>query len=120
MSRSLAEKAEQMYRRNSQQEVLRNSGSTAAPLPDTATIKPIVERMQFVVDKILASVPDQFRGDWRYTAMQTFMKESMKDMGRVNEETLIPMLDEFANALRFVAHGDMADVLEEEDNAGTV
>ena len=44
------------------------------------------------------------------------IKESIKDIALVPDNVLLPMVDEFANAMAFVAHGSMSD-LEGNDDA---
>jgi hypothetical protein len=83
---------------------------------DTASIdgidRPIVQRIAYVFDKLIDAMPDGMRGDWRYAAVKTVMKESIKDIAMVPDEVIVPMMREFSAALAFVADGDM---FEEEE-----
>lgn len=56
------------------------------------------------------------RGDWRYGAVKTVMKESIKDIAMVPDSVIVPMMREFAAALAFVADGDMDEIIDPEEN----
>lgn len=74
----------------------------------------IIQRVRFVFDQILGMIPDGANKDLRFTAMKTMMYESLKDLARIPDETIIMMTSDMANALNFVAQGSMEAVL----NAG--
>jgi len=67
-----------------------------------------------VFDQIIKALPDSMRTDWRYTAVKTVMKESIKDLELIPDGVIVPMMREFSAALAFVADGTMADLEEEE------
>lgn len=70
-------------------------------------------RMQFVFDRILEIIPAEGKSDVRFTMMKTFMKESLKDLARIPDRVICPMVAEIAQALEFVAHGSMADLMQQ-------
>lgn len=88
-----------------------DSSSTDTP-PDSGTTKkrPVIQRIEYVFDKIIEALPDSMRSDWRYAAVKTVMKESIKDLELIPDEAITPIMREFSAALAFVADGDMADI----------
>lgn len=78
--------------------------------------RPIIKRVTYVFDKLIDALPDNMRGDWRYGAVKTVMKESIKDIAMVPDSVIVPMMREFAAALAFVADGDLDELTDAEEN----
>jgi hypothetical protein len=66
--------------------------------------------MKYVFDRILEIVPKEAEKDMRFTFMKTMMQESLKDLARIPDRVMLPMVDEIATALNFVVHGSMAEL----------
>lgn len=66
--------------------------------------------MSWIFDRVLEIVPEEARGDPRYTMMKTLMKEGLKDLALVPDRILLPMLGELAQALKFAAEGSMEEL----------
>lgn len=122
-----AQRLEKMYqgrRRNTDQLA---PTSTAAALPESDTIddfdpeRDSIRRMRWVFDRILEILPKAAEQDMRYTVMKTMMRESLKDLARIPDRIMIPMVQEIQQALDFVANGSMAELeaylAQEEENA---
>lgn len=77
--------------------------------------------MRWVFDRILEILPKAAEQDMRYTVMKTMMRESLKDLARIPDRIMIPMVQEIQQALDFVANGSMAELeaylAQEEENA---
>ena len=106
------DKLERMYRKTLPQPTESpDSGSTLSPQTlQEGTTRPVIERIQFVFERILELMPNGMRKDWRYTAVKTIMMESIKDLSLVPDETIIPMMREFSQAIAFIADGTMEDI----------
>jgi hypothetical protein len=94
---------------------------TATASTDHSVDREIIQRVRYVFDQILSMLPKSAEKDMRYVAMKTMMYESLKDLARIDDEQIVMMTGDMANALMFVAHGSMEELkfsLEEEANAG--
>jgi hypothetical protein len=74
-----------------------------------------MQRIEYVFQSILELLPETAKSDFRYTAVKTIMRESIKDLEMIPDETIVPMMRQFAQAIAFIADGDMADVEVEND-----
>lgn len=110
---------DQSYRNQGRHRRAMDPNSTESPQDTDSTDpleRPIIKRVTYVFDKLIEALPDNMRGDWRYGAVKTVMKESIKDIAMVPDSVIVPMMREFAAALAFVADGDMDELTEAEEN----
>jgi hypothetical protein len=116
-----AQRADLEYRRRNQNtgRHLKESSSLTIPItdrPDSVTTddfsrdRDTIQRMKYVFDRILEIVPKEAEKDMRFTFMKTMMQESLKDLARIPDRVMLPMVDEIATALNFVVHGSMAEL----------
>jgi hypothetical protein len=96
--------------------------AASAIIEDFSPDRESIQRVRYVFDRILDTAKTLgVEKDVRYTMMKTFMYESLKDLSRVPDSVILPMVEEFAQALHFVSSGSMAELtayLEQEENAG--
>jgi hypothetical protein len=88
---------------------------------DFSPDREIIQRVKWVFDQILAVMPKSAEKDIRYVAVKTMMYESLKDLARIPDQQIIVMTKDIANALLFVADGNMTELeemLREKANAG--
>lgn len=110
---------DQSYRSQGRHRLQTDPNSTESPQDTDSTDplqRPIIQRVTYVFDKLIEALPDNMRGDWRYGAVKTVMKESIKDIAMVPDSVIVPMMREFAAALAFVADGDMDEIIDPEEN----
>lgn len=93
----------------------------SATIDDLSPDRDSMKRIQWVFDRIVDMVPHDNRKDTRYVMMSAMMRESIKDLALIPDRIIVPMVQEIAGALSFVANGTMAELEEaiaaQRDNA---
>lgn len=112
---SALDRAEMMYQGRHQRKTSTISDPEQQQLDsdttdDLSKDRDSIRRMEWIFNRILEIVPQEHRGDARYTIMRTMLKEGLKDLALVPDRVLIPMLGELAQALKFAAEGSMEEL----------
>ena len=87
---------------------------------DLSRERDLIQRFDYVFTRILEVIPQEARNDWRYMAFKTMIKESLKDLARIPDSVVIPMVEEFAQAMDFLAHGNMEELNKALENDDTI
>lgn len=101
----------------------RLESATTSPEDDLSPDRDSIQRMRWVFDRILEILPAAAKADMRYSVMSTLMRESLKDLARIPDRVMLPMVAEIQQAMDFVANGSMEELRawlesEEHDDAG--
>lgn len=118
---SAAQRLEAKYqaRHRNPEQAPQSTNSPQSGLPASVTTeddlsrdRDSMQRIRWVFDRILEIVPLEHQGDTRYTVMKTMFREGIKDLALVPDRVLLPMFEEFGQALAFVANGTMQELEE--------